>query len=253
MKLRRESNQTRGVREMDCVSAGRNPKSEGRRPKEIRNPKTEFTGDPKSGPLVAQRPVRLSAFGFRPSGFKAAGSTHRYSPEPARSCTRPSRRNRGYLLTEALVYIGLVFVLLGIGYAAMYRSIDNSVALRRNADDILRAMHAGERWRADIRLATRDVAWDNRGDDPVLRLEGSTNQVNYRFTGSAVYRRTGTGPWSRILEHVGSSLMKRELRPAVIVWRWELELQPQATGSFKPGRVRPLFTFLAVPPSAAMP
>jgi hypothetical protein len=157
------------------------------------------------------------------------------------------------MLTEALVYIGLVFVLLGIGYAAMYRSIDNSVALRRNADDILRAMHAGERWRADIRLATRDVAWDNSGDNPVLRLEGSTNQVNYRFTGSAVCRRTGTGPWSRILEHVGSSLMEREQRPAVIVWRWELELQPQATGSFKPGRVRPLFTFLAVPPSAALP
>ena len=34
-----------------------------------------------------------------------------------------------YMLTEALVYIGVLFVLLGVGYAALYRCIENSVAL----------------------------------------------------------------------------------------------------------------------------
>jgi hypothetical protein len=159
----------------------------------------------------------------------------------------------GYLLTEALVYIGIVFLLLGVGYAAMYRSIDNSVALRRNADDILRALHAGERWRADVRLATQAVSWDNTGSDPVLRLQGSTNQFDYRFAAGAVYRRAGSGPWSRILERVEASAMEREQRPGVTVWRWEVELRPQRIGSFKPGRVRPLFTFLAVPPAVANP
>ena len=41
--------------------------------------------------------------------------------------------------------------------------------------------------------------------------------------------------------------MTADPREYVTAWRWELELQPRATGSVKPGRVRPLFTFLAVP------
>jgi hypothetical protein len=41
--------------------------------------------------------------------------------------------------------------------------------------------------------------------------------------------------------------MAADQRQYVTAWRWELELQPRAKGSVKPGRVRPLFTFLAVP------
>jgi hypothetical protein len=156
------------------------------------------------------------------------------------------------MLTEALVYIGVIFLLLGIGYAAMYRSIDNSVALRRNADDIMSALHAGERWRADVRQAFRGVHWDNSGE-PVLRMEGLTNQIDYRFADGAIYRRTDNGPWWAVLEHVQSSSLEPESRPTVTVWHWELELQSRARGSFKPGRVRPLFTFLAVPPAANAP
>jgi hypothetical protein len=158
----------------------------------------------------------------------------------------------GYMLTEALVYIGLVFVLLGIGYTAMYRCIDSSVALRRNADDILGAVHAGEQWRADIRLAERGVRWDHTSE-PFLRLQGATNVVDYRFAGSSVYRREDDGQWSKVLDRVESSTMERDARPAVTVWRWELELLAKAHGSFKPGRVRPLFTFLAVPAGSGTP
>ena len=64
---------------------------------------------------------------------------------------------RGYLLIEALVYIAVVVTLLGVAYAAMYRCVDRSFALRRNADDITSALHAGERWRADVRAATSRV------------------------------------------------------------------------------------------------
>jgi hypothetical protein len=210
----------------------RSPKAETRRPKEFRSPKSESIP-----PVLADAPesVRVSAFGLL-SGFGLRPSDFALS----------SRSSHGYMLTEALVYIGLVFVLLGIGYVAMYRCIDSSVALRRNADDILGAVHAGERWRADIRLAERGVRWDQTGE-PFLRLQGATNVVDYRFAGGSVFRREDAGQWSKLLDHVESSMMERDARPTVTVWRWELELQAKAHGSFKPGRVQPLFTFIAVP------
>jgi len=183
--------------------------------------------------------IRISSFGL-PSGFGFRPSD--FARRPGKS----PRSSLGYMLTEALVYIGLVFVLLGIGYVAMYRCIDSSVALRRNADDILGAVHAGEQWRADIRLAERAVRWGHTGE-PFLRLQGVTNVVDYRFAEGSVYRREDAGHWSKLLDHVESSTMERDARSTVTVWRWELELQAKAHGGFKPGRVRPLFTFLAVP------
>ena len=75
----------------------------------------------------------------------------------AGSGQREGRRSKaaGFQLIEALVYIAVVFVVLGAGYEALYRCIDSSITLRRNADDITNALHAGERWRADVRLADR--------------------------------------------------------------------------------------------------
>jgi len=213
------------------TSSRLNPKSEDRRPKQIRNPKPQYSVFGVSSGRVGWNPFRASAFGLWSSGFA-----------PVRS------RQGGYLLVEALVYIGLVFLLLGIGTAAMFRTIDNSVALRRNADDISRAVHLGELWRGDVRTATHGIRFDKSADEPLFRLEGDSSEVDYRYSQDAIYRRIGDGPWSRVLERVQSSSMEREQRPTVTVWRWELELRPQTHGSFKPGRVRPLFTFLAVEP-----
>jgi hypothetical protein len=179
-------------------------------------------------------PFRPSDFRLWPSDFRTGGAA-------------------GYLLMEALVYIGLVFLLLGIGSAALYRCIDNSVALRRNADDIARVVHAGELWRADIRAATNGIAWNKDGPQPVLRLERHQGEIDYRYSSDAVFRRIGSGPWSRILDQVKASTMERNPRSNVTVWSWELELEPKARGSFKPGRLRPLFTFLAVPRTPVAP
>jgi hypothetical protein len=41
--------------------------------------------------------------------------------------------------------------------------------------------------------------------------------------------------------------MAADRREHVTAWRWELELATRTQGSVKPGRVRPLFTFVAVP------
>ena len=72
------------------------------------------------------------------------------------------------------------------GYAAMYRCIDSSIALRRNADDITSALHAGERWRADVRSATNQSAWKSRmpGSSSISRARAAP--VVYRFSTNAV-------------------------------------------------------------------
>ncbi len=129
----------------------------------------------------------------------------------------------------------------------MYRGIDRSIALRRNADDITSALHAGERWRADVRAATKQVRLEQTDAGELLYLDGPVSATAYCFATNTISRRVGTGPWVRLLAHVKSSSMTADRREYVSAWRWELEIQPRATASAKPSRIRPLFTFLAVP------
>ena len=158
-----------------------------------------------------------------------------------------TRSQRGYLLVEALVYIGLVFVVLGVGYAAMYKCIDNSMVLRRNADDILSAVHSGEVWRRDVRSARGPIRWD--ADTESLYFTGARAQMGYRFATNTVLRRIGSGPWVPLLPNVKSSVMRPDPRQTVSTWRWELELQPESKGRTHASRIRPVFSFIAVPPS----
>jgi hypothetical protein len=170
---------------------------------------------------------------------------------PAGSARRKAARAGGFMLVEALAYISVVCVVLGVAFVALYRSIDHSRALRRNADDITGALHAGEHWRADVRAAATRIWTDPT--DAVLHLEGPRGETAYRFDDNAVYRRFGAGPWVRLLANVKTSVMEPDRRQKITAWRWELEFKPRITGAVKPGRVRPLFTFLAVPPTAATP
>jgi hypothetical protein len=156
-------------------------------------------------------------------------------------------RQRAYFLIECLVYIALVMGLLGVGYAAMYRCLDSSIALRRNAEDITSALHAGERWRADIRSATTPPRVEVIENVQLLHLDSARGPITYRFGTNGVSRQLGEGKWMVVLPRVKASTMSADPREHVTAWRWELELRPRTTGSMKPGRVRPLFTFLAVP------
>jgi hypothetical protein len=152
-------------------------------------------------------------------------------------------RKNAYLLTETLVYMAVLFLLLGAGYLAMYRCVDNSATMRRSADDIARALRAGEQWRADVRAAASQGRWETTDAGQVLHLPGSRSEVAYRFSEGAVLRRTGSNPWRPVLTKVKSSKMEADQRQNVTVLRWELELDPGT----KPVRVRPLFTFISVP------
>jgi len=155
----------------------------------------------------------------------------------------------GYMLIEALVYIGVSFLLLGIGFAAMYRCIDNSVGLRRSADDITSVLHAGERWRADVRATVRPIKLESLPTEQVLHLPGPQAEIDYRYAEGAVFRRIGSGAWTQLLTNVSSSTVQPDPRQTLVAWRWELELKTRAKAS----RIRPLFTFMAVPARTATP
>jgi len=161
------------------------------------------------------------------------------------------RSQRAYFLIETLVYIAVLLALLGAGYSAMYRCLDSSIALRRNADDIANALHAGERWRADLRAATSQPRLESTDAGQLLHFDSARGAVAYRFATNAVFRQLGGGAWVRLLPNVKSSTITADPREHVTAWCWELELQPRRSGSVNPSRVRPLFTFLAVPQQAS--
>ena len=152
-------------------------------------------------------------------------------------------RASAYQLIEALVYIGLLLVVFTVGYAALYRCIDATVAMRRGAEDLSRSLYAGERWRADVRASDGPPRLEATAAGQILHLPaGMRGELAYRFDENAVFRRVGSSPWSLLLTNVVASTMEPEPRQHASAWRWELELRPR----MKASRIRPLFTFKAV-------
>jgi hypothetical protein len=157
----------------------------------------------------------------------------------------PRARASGILLLECVVYLGVLMIVLAVGGTAFYLCWDNARDLRRNADDITRALRAGERWRADVRSATGPIVIEAEPDGQVVRIPSGTNEILYAFNFGAVGRKLASADdWTILLPRVNSSHMQPDERMQVQAWRWELELTP---GRKKPG-LRPLFTFQAVPP-----
>ena len=154
------------------------------------------------------------------------------------------RRCRGaFTLIECLVYLGVYVALVGFGSFAFYRCYDHMKAMRRNSEDIINAVHAGEAWRNDVRQAAKPLRFEPA--DQTLRIQRSDKEVAYRFADGQVLRQSSAGaPWLVLLPRVQRSEMQADPRAHVTAWRWELELQSQQ----KSARVRPLFTFVAAPP-----
>jgi len=159
----------------------------------------------------------------------------------------PSQGQQGIMLVDCLVYLAIWTVVVGLAFSAFYRCMSYSKNLARNADDIARALKAGERWRQDVRAASgpfKLVAWEAVVEQ-ALHIPQKTNEVIYLFIDGAVLRQGGTNaPWIPVLSGVKSSRMEQDERERLVSWRWEVELKSKQ----KVARVRPLFTFQAVAP-----
>ncbi len=153
----------------------------------------------------------------------------------------------GVMLVDCLVYLAIWAVVVGLAFSAFYRCFSYSKNLARNADDIARALKAGERWRDDVRAATgpfKLVTWEASVAE-ALHIPQKSGEVIYLFMDGAVLRQGGTNtPWIPALSGVRSSRMEKDERRCVVSWRWEVELKNKQ----KVARVRPLFTFQAVAP-----
>ena len=154
---------------------------------------------------------------------------------------------RGIMLVDCLVYLALWAVVVGFAFSAFFRCMSYSKNLAQNADDIARALKAGERWRHDVRAATGPFKWVafEAGDEQALHIPQGTNEVIYLFSHGAVLRQGRThAPWIPALSGVKSSRMEQDQRQRLVSWRWEVELKNKQ----KVARVRPRFTFEAVAP-----
>jgi hypothetical protein len=159
-----------------------------------------------------------------------------------RGCSTAS----GVLLIECVVYAALFVVVTGVAYGAFYRCLTDARNLRRNAADIERVLQAGERWRADLRSARTRPSLEARPGEQILHVPQSTNEIAYVFAGDTVWRRMPGREPEAFLTRVRQSEMVADARSQVTAWRWEVELK----SAQKVVRLRPMFTFAAVPGAA---
>ncbi|HTY89049.1 MAG TPA: hypothetical protein VMB80_16500 [Candidatus Acidoferrum sp.] len=158
------------------------------------------------------------------------------------SSTAPIRTRRGYLFIECLVYLSVFVVVFSLALGAFYVCWDHSKALHLATDDITAALHAGERWRADIRGATGNIIGETIPGGEQLHIPGGTNDIIYRFGDGEVRRQiAGSGFSELLLSSVKASDMVNETRGPVDAWRWELCLTPRR----KETRLPLAFTFEA--------
>ncbi len=154
------------------------------------------------------------------------------------------RATSGITLIECLVYISVLFVIVGAGYLALYHATDNTKGLRRNADDIAAALSVGERWRQDIRAATGRIQVENIETNQVVRIPQQQGEVSYEFAAGRLRRQQrADAPWQIVLPRVQASAMAADPRQRVTAWRWDLTIKCAS----RTVRLKPVFSFAAVP------
>jgi len=153
---------------------------------------------------------------------------------------RRRRASRAYSIQEMLVCISLIALVLSMAFVVDHAFGRSGQLLTCCVDDVMDATLAGERWREDLRSATGEVTLK----DGVLSIPQKKRAVVYRLHAGRVLRSTGgRDAWAPVIRNAKASRMVHDVRHGVASWRWELELRTRA----REPRVRPLFTFRAVP------
>lgn len=150
---------------------------------------------------------------------------------------------RGFTLIECMIYIVVLTVVMGLGFSAFYRFLENWRDLARGSEDILQVLKAGELWRADIRQATAAPQLVQEGELTACEIPQIGGRVAYIFSQGTVWRKTPDKAATPLIPRVQSFAIEKVERASVTAWRWDLELQTRK----KAVRVRPLFSFQAVP------
>jgi len=186
---------------------------------------------------------------YQPDGSGRAGRKGGgFAIDTIVQCAAKDRRARarpfgqqGLMLIDCLIYIALVAVILGLAFAAFFRTLEFTTHLDRNTTEIIRVLEAGERWREDVRSTKREAQVLRSTEEFSLRLPREQGYVAYIVREGAVFREEG-GNRVQVMGNVKTAGFYHERRQHVAAWRWELELQ----GSQKATRLRPLFTFLSL-------
>jgi type II secretory pathway component PulJ len=146
----------------------------------------------------------------------------------------------GFTLIECVVYVALLFLIIGLAFMTFYRTEQNHRNLSRNSDDILRVLRAGEQWREDVRRAAAPIRLGEAGAENEIIIPQTNLTVKYLFRQESVWRQAGPLQ-TEALSSVAASKMEQDARQRVTAWRWEVELK----GRQRVARVKPLFTFMA--------
>lgn len=153
-----------------------------------------------------------------------------------------TRRQRGIMLVEALMYLAVTALLVGLGMMLFLRCLGTATGLSRNADDIAGATRLGELWRADLRLATAPPRLADANTNELI-IPQRAGEVAYRFAERGISRRAaGETDWMLRLERVIRANWNSSPRAGVAVWHFDLELKTQRPHA----RLRPLFSFIGV-------
>ena len=126
--------------------------------------------------------------------------------------THLGSRHRAFTLIEVLIYVVMIAAFIVISGSVYQRATRQSLELHLQADTIRRVMHAGERWRVDIRAAARAPEWawvDRNGTEGnVMRLTLSDGaSVEYFMNERTVWRRHNQSEPERLLGTVRASAM----------------------------------------------
>jgi hypothetical protein len=151
----------------------------------------------------------------------------------------------GIALLETLVYVGVFFLVAGLAFSVFYRTEEQSRSLRRSADDIAASLSAGERWRADIRAASTPPVMAREA----LTIRHAAGEVHYFVRSNAVWRQVNDAEPLRVVDGVEAASFESDRREFAAAWRWNLELKRRRHSS----RLRPMFTFSAVPQTKGAP
>ena len=149
---------------------------------------------------------------------------------------------RAIVLIDAMVYIVVLSIILLLAASVFDTGMRESAGLQRNVADIERALKAGERWRTDVRAAVGPI----EATDQTFTIPQRDGEIVYEFTTNQVRRTVNATKTEVFLARVQNSSMTQERRGDIVGWKWEVELERR----LKEVRVRPLFTFMAVPTGA---